>query len=273
MKVTKIQSQNSIFEIPWAEILDSKNLLFYLTLRDIKVRYKQTLLGILWIILQPFISVVIFTIIFGNFAKIPSDNIPYPMFVFVGLFFWNFFSATLTSASNSLITNQGIIKKIYFPKILAPLASSLSNVVDLIPYSLIFLGMMLYYKYIPSLLLLFLIPSILVLILIFSLSLSLFLSPFNARFRDVRHALPFFVRLGFFATPVIYSSSLFGDKFKYLNHINPIANGISIIRNLLSGEYLFDISAILVNIAIILVSFFIGFYFFRIQEEKIVDIL
>jgi lipopolysaccharide transport system permease protein len=248
-------------------------LLYFLTLRDIKVRYKQTLLGILWIVLQPFISVVIFTIIFGNFAKIPSDNIPYPIFVFVGLFFWNFFSSTLTSASNSLISNQAIIKKVYFPKILAPLASSLSNVVDLIPYSLIFIGMMLYYKYIPSLLLLLSIPLMLVLIFMLSISISLFLSPFNARFRDVRHALPFFIRLGFFATPVIYSSSLFGDKFKYLNHINPVANGISIIRNLLSGERLIETNTIFTNIVIICISFFVGLYFFRIHEEEIVDIL
>lgn len=273
MKVTKIKSKKGIFEIPWTEILDSKDLLFYLTLRDIKVRYKQTLIGILWIILQPFISVVIFTIIFGNFAKIPSDNIPYPMFVFIGLFFWNFFSSTLVSASNSLITNQGIIKKAYFPKILSPLAASLSNVVDLIPYSLIFLGILIYYRYLPSPILIILIPTILVLIFLFSISLGLFLSPINARFRDVRHALPFFIRFGFFATPVIYSSRLFGDTFKYLNHINPIANGISIVRNSLSGDYLIDLSAVLTNIIIIFFSFIIGFYYFRKKEDEFVDIL
>src|SRR6185369_5094903 len=120
-KITLIASNTNPLDIDWHEIWESRDLIYFLTWRDIKVRYKQTLLGILWIILQPLVSMVLFTLIFGNFAKIPSDNIPYPIFVYVGLLFWNFFSSTLTNASNSLVANENILKKVYFPRIIAPI--------------------------------------------------------------------------------------------------------------------------------------------------------
>src|SRR3972149_8460771 len=178
-----IKPQTHPLDINWQEIWDSRDLLYFLPWRDIKIRYKQTVLGVAWIILQPLVSVVVFTIVFGNFAKMPSDNIPYPIFVFIGLLFWNFFSTTLSSSSDSLISNENILKKVYFPKVLAPLSSTLAHIVDLIPMLVILVGMLIYYRVTVTFQALLLLPLLLMMMLVSALGVGMFLAPINAKFR------------------------------------------------------------------------------------------
>lgn len=268
-----IKPRTRPLDINWEEIARSRDLLYYLTWRDIKVRYKQTVLGILWIIIQPLVSMVLFTIVFGNFAKIPSDNIPYPVFVFIGLLFWNFFASTLSAASNSLINNQNIIKKVYFPRVLAPLSSTLTFIVDLIPTLIILAGLLVYYKITPSIQIILLLPVLLLLILVFSLGIGMLLAPINARFRDVRQVLPYFIQLGMFATPVIYPSSIFGGTSRIIRIFNPVAEAIEVSRSAFFGTRPMDWPTLFLSIAFTVLLFFIGLYYFRAQESSFIDIL
>lgn len=268
-----IKPKTNPLDINWKEIWTSRDLLFFLTWRDIRVRYKQTVLGILWIVIRPLISMVLFTIIFGNFAKIPSDDIPYPIFVFIGLLFWNFFSQTLSSSSNSLISNQGIIKKVYFPRLMAPISSTLSYVVDLIPTLLILLGLLIYYKVALTIQIILLMPVLLLLILVFSLGIGMFLAPINARFRDVRHILPYFIQLGMFATPVLYPTSLFGGNSEIIRILNPVAEAIEISRSVFFNIRPMDWGTFFLSFLIALLLFSVGLLYFRSQENSFVDIL
>jgi len=270
---TVIKPKTHPFDIDWKEIWESKDLFFYLTWRDIKVRYKQTVLGVTWIIIQPLISIVLFTIIFGNFAKIPSDNIPYPIFVFIGLMYWNFFSSTFSSASNSLLSNENILKKVYFPKIMAPVSSTFAHMVDLLPLAGILALMLAYYKVTPTFLSVILIPFFFLIVLFFSLGAGMFLAPINARFRDVRHLLPFFIQLGFFVTPVIYPSTFFGGTSEIIRIINPIAEVIDTQRIVFYAGRQVDWNILGFSLLFSCLIFLVGFYYFRTQEDKFVDYL
>lgn len=271
--ITIIKPKTNPFNINWKEILESKDLFYFLTMRDIKVRYKQTLLGILWIIIQPLISIVLFTLIFGNFAKIPSEGIPYPLFVFIGLFYWNFFSSTFSAASNSLLANEGILKKVYFPKIMAPISSSFALLVDLLPMLLILICMLIFYKVLPTPLSIFLIPVFVFEVLLLSLGAGMILAPLNTRFRDIRHLLPFIIQIGFFATPVIYPATFFGGTSEIVRILNPVAQVIDTQRLSLYAERSIDLTTLLWSFVFSLVVFFVGFYIFRKQENKFIDYL
>lgn len=268
-----ITPRKNLFDIDWKEIWDSRDLLYFLTWRDIKVRYKQTVLGVAWIVIQPLVSIVVFTIVFGNFAKMPSDNIPYPIFVFIGLLFWNFFSTTLSSSSDSLISNENILKKVYFPKILAPMSSTLAHIVDLIPMLFILLGMLVFYKVNITLQALFLLPILLLMMLISALGIGMFLAPINAKFRDVRYVLPFFIQLMMYATPVIWPSSLFGGTSQVIRIFNPVAEAIEVSRSGFFGTRPMDWPTFILSIGFTLFIFIIGFINFRKQEDSFIDIL
>jgi len=175
------------------EIWQFKELFYFLTWRDIKVRYKQTVIGIAWSLFQPFVTMVIFTIFFGRLANMPSDGIPYPIFVYTGLLLWQFFSGALGEISNCLITNTSIITKVYFPRLILPISATITKFVDFLLGAIILLGMMIYYNYLPSLISLIIIPLILLITFITALGFGLFLAAVNVRYRDVRYALPFFI--------------------------------------------------------------------------------
>lgn len=268
-----IKPASSPLKLDWKEIWNNRDLFYYLTLRDIKIRYKQTVLGVLWIILQPIISMVVFTIVFGNFAAIPSDHIPYPIFVFIGLMFWNFFSAALTSSTASLLTNEGIIKKVYFPRIIAPISSTLAHIVDLIPTIIILVVMLMYYKVHATLQILILLPFLFLIMLLFALGIGMFLAPINAKFRDIRYILPFFIQMGLFITPVIYPTSLFGGSLKQIRIFNPVAEAIEVSRSGFFATRPMDWGIFGFSILFTVVVFLIGFYYFRSQEDKFIDIL
>lgn len=268
-----ITPTKSIFDIDWREIFDRRDLLYFLTWRDIKVRYKQTVLGFAWIVIQPLVSIVVFTIVFGNFAKMPSDNIPYPIFVFIGLLFWNFFSTTLSSSSDSLISNENILKKVYFPKILAPLSSTLAHVVDLIPMLLILAGMLMYYRVTVTFQALILLPVLLLMMLVSALGIGMFLAPINAKFRDVRYVLPFFIQLMMYATPVIWPSSLFGGTSQVIRIFNPVAEAIEVSRSGFFGTRPMDWTTFFLSVGFTIFIFIVGFVNFRRQEDRFIDIL
>lgn len=268
-----ITPTKSIFDIDWREIFDRRDLLYFLTWRDIKVRYKQTVLGFAWIVIQPLVSIVVFTIVFGNFAKMPSDNIPYPIFVFIGLLFWNFFSTTLSSSSDSLISNENILKKVYFPKILAPLSSTLAHVVDLIPMLLILAGMLMYYRVTVTFQALILLPVLLLMMLVSALGIGMFLAPINAKFRDVRYILPFFIQLMMYATPVIWPSSLFGGTSQVIRIFNPVAEAIEVSRSGFFGTRPMDWTTFFLSVGFTIFIFIVGFVNFRRQEDRFIDIL
>ena len=271
-KIVIGKNKNSL-HTNWKEILEYKDLFYFLTLRDIKIRYKQTVLGILWIIIQPILSLITFTIVFGRFAKMPSDKIPYPIFVYIGQLFWNFFSSTLSGSAASLVSNENIIKKVYFPRIMAPISSIFSRFIDLIPTTAILIGMLIFYKVHIQLNIFILLPLMILLIVIFSLGVGMFLAPINAKYRDVRIALPFFIQLGFFITPVVYPTSLFGGTIKFIRILNPVAEAIEVSRSAFFGTRPTDWKILALSASFALATFFIGYFFFKKQEDKFIDIL
>jgi lipopolysaccharide transport system permease protein len=216
---------------------------------------------------------IVFTIIFGNLASIHSEGVPYPIFVFLGLTFWQFFSAALNSSANSLISNENIIKKIYFPRIMAPISSTFAHIVDLIPTLAILAGLLFYYKIMPSFIVIVFLPALLLMALILSLGIGMLLAPINAKFRDVRYILPFFIQLAFFTTPVIYPSTMFGGNSSLIKIINPIAEIIEVSRSLFFSTTAVDWKVFILSFAFSIILFLAGFYYFRSQENKFVDIL
>lgn len=254
------------------EIWQYRELLYFFTWRDIKVRYKQTLIGAGWAIFQPFITMVVFSVFFGGLAKIPSDNIPYPIFVYTGLLFWQFFSDSLSATSSSLISNQNIITKIYFPRLILPISAVITKLVDFVIASIILIGMMFYYNYTPSLLGLLMIPLLLFISFMASVGGGLILSAINVKYRDVRYALPFLIQLLLFVTPVIYPASIAG-KYSKILALNPMTGVIQNARAALLGTapvnwLLIGISGLACFILLIL-----GIYIFKKVERYFADIV
>ena len=216
------------------EIWQYRELLYFFTWRDLKVRYKQTAIGVLWAIFQPFMTMVVFSIFFGKLAKMPSDGIPYPIFVYVGLLIWQFFSSALSETSNCLISNQSIITKVYFPRLILPLASTLTKLVDFAVASVILVGLMAYYHYTPNIWGLLILPLLLLISFMAAVSVGLFLTSINVKYRDVRYALPYFIQIMLFLTPVIYPPSIAG-KYSWILAINPMTGVIKAARSALLG--------------------------------------
>lgn len=261
------------FYLNLKELWDYRDLFYIFAWRDIKVRYKQTVLGIAWVLFQPLISMVVFTIFFGNFAKIPSGNLPYPLFVLCGLVFWTFFSNTLSSASSSLISNENIIKKVYFPKVILPLSTVITGSVDLF-ISLILLFLVgFYFKFLPP-------PSILIIIFLGYLisfltasGLGLFFSAINVKYRDVRYIIPFFIQIMIFLTPVIYPISIIKSSGRFLFILNPMATVIESMRSVISGNSSIDFVGLGIATLISLIIFFSGLAFFNATEKLFADII
>ena len=268
----KIRPKKGLADLDLKELWHYRELFYFLAWRDIKVRYKQTSIGIVWAVLQPLLTMVIFSVIFGRVAGISSGKIPYPIFVYSGLLFWNYFSNSLLTASNSLIAEQNIIQKVYFPKIIIPLASTLVFLLDFFFASIILVGLMVYYHFFPTLVgILLIVPSIIITFLSFS-GLSLIFSSINVKYRDVRYALPFFIQLLIFLTPVIYPASILG-KHQWLLYLNPMSGVIETMRAGLLGVgtinwLVFGFSALL---SIFL--FFLGVLYFKRSERFFADII
>lgn len=262
-------------KITWRDIQEIwkyRELLYFFAWRDLKVRYKQTIIGIGWVVFQPLITMVVFTVFFGTFAKMPSDNIPYPIFVYAGLLFWQLFSGALSETSNSLIANQPIITKVYFPRLILPLSSVLTKCVDFSISTVILIVLMLVYGYLPGFSALVLFPLLLFITLLASLGIGLLFAAINVKYRDVRYVIPFFVQLLLFITPVIYPSSITGS-FERVLEINPMTGVIESARTVLFHTAPLDGFSIFSSFLIALFFFCIGAFSFKMMERYFADLL
>ncbi len=259
--------------IDFAEIWNFRELLYIFAWRDIKVRYKQTILGILWVIFQPLVTMVIFTFFFGKMAKIPSGELPYSLFVLCGLVFWNFFSGSLSHASDSLVANEGIIKKVYFPKVLLPLSAVITGFADLFINLIllfifaIFLGITVH----PIGLIIF--PLVIFLTSISSMGLGLMLSSFNVKYRDVRYILPFFIQILLFVTPIIYPLSIVSPTNRIIMAVNPMTSVVEAVRFVFSPTYMLKGELIIVSLISSIFIFIFGLWYFRKTEDFFADIV
>ena len=272
LKTTIIKPKKTMGWDDLKELWEYKELLYFFTWRDIKVRYKQTVIGILWAIFQPFMTMVVFTIFFGNFAKMPSDGIPYPIFVYTGLLLWQFFSGSLSSTSSCLVSNKGIITKVYFPRLLLPISSTITKFVDFSIASTILVGMMIYYGYTPNLVGLLIIPLLLFITFMAAVGGGLFLASINVKYRDVKYVLPFFISMMMFVTPVIYPASIAG-KYSWILAVNPMTGVIKAARAALLGNAPINWTLLLISGITCLIILIIGFIFFKKTERYFADIV
>lgn len=272
-ELTIIKPPRGWFYLDLRELWNYRELAYFFVWRDLKVRYKQTVLGGLWAIFQPFIAMVVFSVFFGRFIKVPSDGVPYPIFVYTGLILWNYFSFGLNHASNSMIENAGIIQKIYFPRLIIPIASSLTGLIDFFIAALILIGLAAYYHFVPSLTALFLIPMLILITFFSSVGIGSFLASLNVKYRDVRYLIPFFVQMMMFITPVIYPLSIVGERYKWLLALNPMASVITTARAAMFHSGSIDFSMLGFAGLISIVLFIIGVVYFRKMERFFADII
>jgi len=272
LPVTRIERASGWISLNLAEVWRYRELLYFLTWRDVVVRYKQTALGASWAIIQPLMTMVVFSLVFGRLRGMPSDGIPYPLFSFAALVPWTFFANGLTQSSNSLVGSANLIQKVYFPRLMIPVASVLGGVVDLALAFAVLLGMMAYFGIAPTVNVVWL-PLFLLLAVATSLGVGLWLSALNVRFRDVRYVVPFFTQLWLFATPIAYPSSLLDEPWRTVYGLNPMAGVVEGIRWALLGTATAPgpmIGLSVVASALLLVG---GAFYFRRMERAFADII
>ncbi|MCC6454726.1 MAG: ABC transporter permease [Caldilineaceae bacterium] len=253
------------------ELWRHRELLYFLTWRDFKVRYKQTVLGMSWAVLQPLLTMVVFTALFGRLAQISSDGLPYPIFNFAALVPWTFFAYALSQASNSLVSSSDILKKVYFPRLAMPLATVLSGLVDLGLAFVVLLAMMVYYGIVPTVNVVWL-PLFLILAIMAAVGVSLWLSAMNVLFRDVRYVIPFLSQLWFFITPIAYSSTMLDEPWRTLYGLNPMAGVVEGFRWSLLGAPASPglIIASCISATLLLIT---GAFYFSRMEKNFADVV
>ncbi|MBK8274307.1 MAG: ABC transporter permease [Nitrospira sp.] len=254
------------------ELWAYRELLYFLTWRDIKVRYKQTALGLTWAVLKPLSLMLIFTVVFGWLAQVPSDGLPYPVFSLCAILPWQLFAQTLSSTSQSLISNQNLLTKVYFPRLVIPLAALGVGLMDFMIAAAILACVMAYFQMVPTLLALFL-PSFVLLAVMMSLGVGFWFSALNIQYRDVGHALPFLTQLWFFATPIAYPSSLVPESWRTWYGLNPMATVVEGFRWSLLGTGGLSTDMWLTSVAVTVAVFVSGLYYFRRVEETFADIV
>jgi len=253
------------------ELWAYRELIITFTLRDIKLRYKQTGLGIAWAVLQPIITMAIFTVIFGGFAKIPSDGVPYPLFVLSALLPWTLFAEGLTRSTASMVSNANIMTKVYFPRLIMPLSSIISPLVDFVVSFIILIAMMVYFGFMPTINIVFL-PLFLLLALATSLGVGLWLSALNVKYRDFQYTVPFLIQIGMYASPVVYASSLIPTALRTWYGLNPMTGVIEGFRWALLGTGAPG-TMVLVSVGMVIVLLVSGMFYFRRMEQYYADIV
>ena len=270
--VVRIEPARTWTSIGFNELWQYRELLYFLIWRDVKVRYKQTLLGAAWAIIQPFFMMVVFSLFFGRLAGVPSDGIPYPVFTFCGLLPWQLFAHALTESSNSLVGSQHLITKVYFPRLVIPIAAVLGGGVDFMIAFVILIGMILYFGIVPSWAIVTL-PGFLLLALMSALACGLWLSALNAQYRDVRHTINFLVQFWLFVTPVVYPSSLIPEKWRPLYGLNPMAGVVEGFRWALLGKSNPPGPMLWVSVLVVVLMFVGGLFYFRRMEQEFADVV
>jgi len=254
------------------EIWNYRELLYFLTKRDIKVRYKQTILGGLWAIIQPFFMMVVFTLFFGRLAKVPSDGIPYPIFVYAGLLPWTYFANAVSASGNSLAGSANLITKIYFPRLIIPASASLAGLLDFFIAMIVLGAIMIYYQVAPNIgIVLF--PFLVSLTFLCAVGVGLWLSALNVEYRDIRYVIPFLIQLWMFVSPVIYPVSMLKEEYRWLLALNPMGGVIEAYRASLLGHMPVNWFLLFVSSIIILMLFTSGLYYFRRMERSFADVV
>lgn len=254
------------------ELWEFRELFYFFTWRDIKVKYKQTVLGVIWAILQPFLLMVVFTLFFSKGLSVPSDNIPYPIFVLSGLLLWTIFSSGLSNASQSMVANAGIIKKIYFPRLIIPMSAILVSLFDFIMAFVIYIGILIYYQQpVEPVIVLYLPLSILITVLT-TFGMGTMLAALNVKYRDFRYVIPFLIQLLFFVTPVIYPTSIIKIPWaQKILMLNPMAGAIELLRSPVAHSAL-NVQLVIISIIVSFVLFFAGLFYFRKTEYYFADL-
>src|SRR5579862_2882361 len=260
------------FELNLREMWAYRELLYFLVWRDLKIRYKQTAIGVAWVVIQPFMTMMIFTLVFGRLAKMPSQGLPYPVFYYAALLPWTYFASSLTSATNTVVENERMITKVYFPKMILPFSAVLSGLVDFGIGFVLLLSMMLYYHMIPTIATL-LVPFFLLLAVMTALAVGLWLSALNAIYRDVRYMVPFIVQFWLFASPVAYPSALVPERWRALYGLNPMAGVIEGFRWSLTGQGRPPDMMFAVSAGMVFVLLFGGLVYFQKMETTIADVV
>jgi lipopolysaccharide transport system permease protein len=261
-----VEPNEGLFHLDLQAVWHYRELLYFLTWRDVKVRYKQTILGAAWAILQPLMTMVILTLIFGKFAKIPSDGLPYPLFAYTALLPWNYFSQAVSRSGASLVGSAHLISKVYFPRLIVPISAAVGPLVDFAIAFVVLVGMMIWYGIAPTWGMLAL-PLLLFLALLTALAVGLWLSALNVRYRDVGHTIPFLIQFWMFASPVAYPVSLVPEKWRLLYSLNPMAGVIEGFRWAVLGKETPDFSVMTLS-AVVVVAILIGglVYFTRVEQ-------
>ena len=253
------------------ELWEYRDLLRFLVWRDVMVRYKQAALGIAWALLQPLVTMLVFTVIFGGLAKMPSDGVPYPLFTFAALLPWQLFASAVSRGSSSLVSNANLVSKVYFPRVIIPLGAVAAGLVDFLVALGIMFGLMIYYRFLPTAAVLWIIPLTLYTVL-FATAVSLWLSALNVRYRDVQVVVPFLIQIWMFVSPVAYSAGVIGPRWRTIYALNPMAGIIQGFRSALLGTPAPG-GALWVSLAVTLLLTFSGLYVFRRLERSFADII
>ena len=267
-----IEPRRGLFHLDLAAIWEYRELLYFMVWRDVKIRYKQTVIGVGWAVLQPLIQMVIFTVIFGKFAGIPSDDFPYPIFAYTALLPWNYFASALQRCISSVVGDSGLISKVYFPRLILPIAGTVSGVFDFLVSFTLLIGMMIWYQ-IPVSWLVITLPLFLILAQLTALAVGLWFSALNVRYRDVGHAVPFIIQIWMFLSPVVYSVNLIPEKWRLLYGLNPMVGVIEGFRWALLGKASPDFSMMAVSALVVGAILFGGLIFFRKMEQTFADVV
>lgn len=248
-----------------------RELLYFLALRDLKIRYKQTALGVLWVVLQPLLMTLIFTVVLGKLVRVPSDGIPYPLFAYTGLMIWIFFSSTVSITSNSLVGNSSLITKVYFPRVIIPIASVIARLVDLLVSCIILVGMLIYYR-VGFTFHILMVPFMILLVALLALAFGMWTSAVNVKYRDVSLFLPVVIQLWMFVSPVVYPLSLVPPKYRLIYSLNPLVGVIDGFRAALLGQR-FDLAAVALAVLFTLILLIYAIYSFGNHERTFADLV
>ncbi|MEI6293953.1 MAG: ABC transporter permease [Methanomicrobiales archaeon] len=257
--------------INFTELWHYRELLYSFVLRDVKIRYKQTALGFLWAIIQPLFLMVVFTLFFGNLAKIPSEGIPYPLFTFAALIPWTLFAEGITRSTTSMVSNANIMTKVYFPRLIMPLSGILSPLVDFAIAFFILIIMMAYYGFVPTITIV-LLPAFILLAILTSLAVGLWLSALNVKYRDFQYTIPFLIQLWLFASPVVYPASMLPQSWQYVYALNPMVGVIEGFRWALLGSKPPE-ALILVSVGVVILLLVGGLFYFKKMEQYFADVV
>ena len=272
LPVTVIEPSRGWISLNLRDLWEYRELLYFLTWRDIKVRYKQTILGAAWAIIQPFFTMVVFSLFFGRLARMPSDDIPYPLFSYAALVPWTFFANGLSNSSSSLVGSANLLRKVYFPRLVIPISAVMAGGLDFVLAFVVLVGMMLFYGIVPTAAIAWL-PLLLVLALVTALGVGLWLTAMNVQFRDVRYAVPFLVQAWMFATPIAYPSSLLDEPWRTLYGINPMAGVVEGFRWALLGTETAPGPIVFVSAVVAVGLLVSGAYYFRRMERTFADLV